>query len=58
MNIKQRTCLKCNKPFESVGPANRICRRCQQINNRLTGTTEAQMKKQRGEKRRNGEPLE
>lgn len=58
MERKQRTCLKCNQLFDSAGPGNRICRRCQQINDRLPRYTEARMQKQRGAKRRNGEPIE
>jgi hypothetical protein len=56
MQTKQRTCLKCNKLFDSTGPGNRICRRCQQVNDRLP-ITEEQLQKQRGAKRRNGEPM-
>lgn len=58
MERKQRTCLKCNRLFDSEGPANRICRPCQQINARLPHFTEAQMQKQRGAKRHNGELME
>jgi hypothetical protein len=57
MSIKQRTCLKCNKLFESAGPGNRICRRCAKINARLPITKE-QLQKQRGAKRHNGELLD
>ena len=56
MQTKQRTCLKCNKLFDSAGPGNRICRWCAQANARLS-VTEEQLQKQRGEKRRNGEPM-
>ena len=35
MERKKRTCLKCGKLFDSAGPGNRICQRCQQINDRL-----------------------
>lgn len=55
MEAKQRTCLKCNRLFDSAGPANRICRRCLQINDRLPHLTENQLQKQRGAKRHNGE---
>ena len=48
MEAKQRTCLKCNRLFDSAGPANRICRRCLQINDRLPHLTENQLQKQRG----------
>jgi hypothetical protein len=58
MERKQRTCLKCNQLFDSAGPGNRICRRCQRINDRLPPYTEAQMQKQRGAKRRNGDLME
>jgi len=55
---KKRTCLKCDQLFDSTGPGNRICRRCQQINDRLPRLTEEQMQKQRGVKRHNGEIIE
>lgn len=55
---KQRTCLKCNRLFDSTGPGNRICRRCQQVNAKLPRFTEEQMQKQRGVKRHNGEIIE
>ena len=56
MDVKQRTCLKCGKSFDSTGPGNRICRRCQQVNDRLP-ITEEQLQKQRGAKRHNGEVI-
>jgi hypothetical protein len=56
MDAKQRTCLKCGKEFASTGPGNRICKRCAQINNRIS-ITEEQLQKQRGVKRRNGEVI-
>jgi len=56
METKPRTCLKCNKLFDSAGPANRICKRCAQINGRVP-ISEAQLQKQRGVKRRNGEVI-
>jgi hypothetical protein len=55
---KKRTCLKCNQLFDSTGPGNRICRRCQQINARLPRLSEEQLQKQRGVKRHNGEIIE
>lgn len=58
MEKKKRTCLKCNRLFDSAGPGNRICRRCQQINDRLPQLTEAQLQKQRGAKRHNGELMD
>ena len=58
MEAKKRTCLKCNRLFDSAGPGNRICPRCQQINDRLPRFTEAQLQKQRGAKRHNGELIE
>jgi hypothetical protein len=57
LQIKKRTCLKCNHLFDSEGPGNRICPACRRINNRLM-ITEEQLQKQRGVKRRNGELLE
>jgi tRNA(Ile2) C34 agmatinyltransferase TiaS len=56
MQTKQRDCLKCGKSFESAGPGNRICKRCAQINARIP-ITEAQLQKQRGVKRRNGDVI-
>jgi phage FluMu protein Com len=57
MEAKQRACLKCNHLFDSAGPGNRICRRCQQINDRQP-ITETQLQKQRGAKRHNSVPTE
>jgi hypothetical protein len=56
METKQRSCLKCGKPFDSAGPGNRICKRCAQINSRIPITDE-QLQKQRGAKRRNGDVI-
>lgn len=58
INRKKRTCLKCDRLFDSLGPGNRFCRRCQQINARLPQYTEQQMQKQRGLKRHNGEIMD
>lgn len=58
MQKKKRTCLKCGKFFDSAGPGNRICRRCQQINDRLPRFSEAQLQQQRGRKWHNGELME
>lgn len=58
MEVKERTCLKCNRPFKSWGPGNRICKRCNQLNARLPRYTEEQLQKQRGAKRHNGEVME
>lgn len=58
MEAKERTCLKCNRPFKSSGPGNRICKRCNQLNARLPRYTEEQLQKQRGVKRHNGEVME
>lgn len=55
---KKRTCLKCNRLFNSAGPGNRFCRNCQRINDRLPRFTEEQLQKQRGVKRHNGEIIE
>ena len=57
MEKKKRTCLKCNRPFDSEGPSNRICPSCRKINDRLI-ITEEQLQKQRGAKRHNGDLLE
>lgn len=39
--VKERTCLRCNKSFNSQGPQNRICRPCAKsapkVNGRQTG---------------------
>lgn len=53
MERKKRTCLKCSQWFDSSGPANRICRKCQKINNKIP-MSEAQLQIQRGEMRHNG----
>ena len=58
MQAKKRTCLKCNKLFDSTGPGNRICKRCRQINDRLPPYTEQMIQKQRGAKWHNGELME
>ena len=58
MDEKQRTCLKCSRLFDSEGPSNRICPRCQKINDRLPRLTEKQLQKQRGVKRHNGELMD
>lgn len=58
MSRKKRTCLKCQRLFDSRGPGNRICSRCQEINDRLPRFTEAQLQKQRGVKRHNDEIMD
>lgn len=58
MTRKQRVCLKCNQPFDSTGPGNRICRKCRRINDQLPRYTEAQLQTQRGVKRHNGDVIE
>jgi len=57
LQMKKRTCLKCNQLFDSEGPGNRICPSCRRINDRLF-ITEEQLQKQRGAKRHNGELIE
>ncbi len=32
----RRTCLKCNKAFDSAGPANRVCKSCRRENGRVS----------------------
>ena len=55
---RERTCLKCDKPFLSEGPANRICPRCAAENRRKYGhMPESCIEAQRGRKYRNGEPM-
>lgn len=56
MQTKQRDCLKCGKLFDSTWAGNRICKRCTQINARIS-ITEEQLQKQRGVKRRNGDAI-
>ncbi|AMV35289.1 hypothetical protein VN12_24400 [Pirellula sp. SH-Sr6A] len=48
-----RKCLKCNEVFRSRNAANRICKKCSQINSSLR-LSEAQMALERGGKRING----
>ena len=48
-----RTCLRCDKAFESTGPANRICEECSLINAMLPSA----MPIPRGRKFHNGEPM-
>ena len=33
--VMQRKCLKCDKEFNSVGPANRICPKCGEVNAKI-----------------------
>jgi phage FluMu protein Com len=56
MQFKTRTCLRCDKQFDSAGPGNRICPRCSRINMQVK-TSEASLQKQRGVKRHNGEVI-
>jgi Holliday junction resolvase RusA-like endonuclease len=51
---RPRTCLKCGETFDSTGPGNRICTPCGRANAKLH-LNEAQVQKQRGVKRHNGE---
>ena len=55
--VKQRRCLKCSDMFRSRGPGNRICRSCSKVNARLD-LSEAQLQRERGVKRHNGEVIE
>lgn len=55
-DAKPRTCLKCGETFDSTGPGNRICSPCNRVNAKLH-LSEAQVQKQRGAKRHNGELL-
>ena len=57
VETKKRTCLKCNKPFDSTGPGNRICPPCRRMNDRIP-ITEEQLQKQRGAKRHNGDLID
>ncbi|MFN7333785.1 MAG: hypothetical protein ACK5TC_01880, partial [bacterium] len=52
-----RTCLKCNGIFRSRSAANRICKKCSQVNASLK-VSEAQLARERGEKRLNGNLIE
>jgi Holliday junction resolvase RusA-like endonuclease len=53
---KPRTCLKCGRIFPSAGPGNRICPPCSRKNARIH-LKEAELQRQRGAKRHNGELL-
>ena len=52
-----RKCLKCNETFRSKSAANRICKKCSQINASLK-VSEAQLARERGAKRLNGNLIE
>jgi len=39
---KQRRCLGCGEPFESTGPGNRLCKRCNFRNMQIVDRTETQ----------------
>ena len=52
-----RKCLKCNEMFRSKSAANRICKKCSQINASLK-VSEAQLARERGAKRFNGNLIE
>jgi phage FluMu protein Com len=46
MNIEQpetvkRSCLKCNKLFESISSGNRLCYECKRVNERVKNVTKA-----------------
>lgn len=53
---KPRTCLKCGRLFPSSGPGHRICPPCSRKNAQLH-LSEAELQRQRGAKRKNGELL-
>jgi Holliday junction resolvase RusA-like endonuclease len=53
---KPRKCLKCDTTFDSSGPANRICPKCQRVNARIAISDE-ELDAQRGRKFCNGEQL-
>ena len=57
-SIKQRVCLKCNKSFRSLGPGNRICRKCHRVNARLAMRPERVLQRERGRKYHNGESMD
>ncbi len=52
-----RMCLKCNRLFPSRSAANRICRKCSQVNASIR-ISNAFIARERGEKRLNGNLLE
>lgn len=56
-SVKQRVCLKCDQPFRSFGPGNRICSRCRRVNRRLLMRPERLIERERGRKYHNGELL-
>lgn len=35
----KRSCLKCSKPFDSIGPGNRLCYECKRGNERVKNVT-------------------
>jgi len=39
---KQRRCLKCREWFDSTGPGNRICRKCNYQNSQIVDRSETQ----------------
>jgi hypothetical protein len=53
----QRQCLKCTKMFESKSAANRICKKCTQVNAALR-VNESQLARERGAKYLNGNLIE
>jgi Holliday junction resolvase RusA-like endonuclease len=53
---KPRTCLKCGRLFPSNGPGHRFCQHCGRKNDQLD-LSEAELQRQRGAKRHNGERL-
>jgi len=52
-----RKCLKCNEVFRSKSAANRICKKCSQVNASLK-LSAAQIARERGAKRLNGYLIE
>ena len=36
-NPKERPCIRCQRPFRSTGPENRLCRWCNEIAERASG---------------------
>ncbi len=53
-----RKCLKCNETFRSKSAANRICKKCSQVNASLKLSVKHKSLANAGAKRLNGIPIE
>ena len=52
---KIRTCLRCQRRFSSFGPGNRICKKCDRINQRYVNMPDELI--ERGQKYHNGDVM-